>query len=204
MHAKISRLIYSYRFQSSRFQTHSTRGASRATPQRLWRRSRRPRSQRHRLDAKEGVSMTTLEKGSAILSPTPELAKAPQIYICLIQGSEEIITKAFYSIADRQEFDLFVDALYLRLYDAEDCFPPLLSFLGFCNYAHMIPDEWIFNEYFNGTPGDCLFMIMKAFQIILTYNFWFLALYRISTEIPYTYLIFFGNQRPYKHINVKN
>lgn len=59
---------------------------------------------------------TVFEKGSAILSPSAELAKAPQIYICLIQGSEEIITKAFYSIADRPEFDLFVDAaLYLYL-----------------------------------------------------------------------------------------
>lgn len=54
--------------------------------------------------------------GTAILSPSTELAKAPQIYICLIQGSVEIITKAFYSIADRPEFDLFVGALYLCLY----------------------------------------------------------------------------------------
>lgn len=48
----------------------------------------------------------------------PELAKAPQIYICLIQGSKEIITKAFYSIADRPEFDLFVVAPYIPATDS--------------------------------------------------------------------------------------
>lgn len=75
-----------------------------------------------------------LEKGSAILSPTPVLAKAPQIYICLIQGSEEIITKAFYSIADRLEFDLFVDALYLLLPRRQLFFsvPECTVFVGVC------------------------------------------------------------------------
>lgn len=63
-----------------------------------------------------------MEKGCAILSPTLELAKAPQIYICLIQGSEEIITKAFYSIADHPEFDLFVDAFYLMCLSFNNCF----------------------------------------------------------------------------------
>lgn len=123
MHAKISRLIYSYRFQSSRFPP------SNSTPDIRQRRSKDcarvliefPTVCSQSSGQGKCLHGNAFEKGCAILSPTLELAKAPQIYICLIQGSEEIITKAFYSIADHPEFDLFVDAFYLCL-SFNNCF----------------------------------------------------------------------------------
>lgn len=63
---------------------------------------------------KKPVVMETVPQQGAILAPEGGSQRARHKFISASSGgSKEIITKAFYSIADRGGFDLFVDALYL-------------------------------------------------------------------------------------------